>query len=121
MTRFALALLLLGAAMPLAAQTPDSRGAPQTVLPDHNGGIVANGPGGATSVTPNNRDGGGTINGRDGTTYLVPNGVGGFTAYGPSRAGRGLRETGPIEPRELLGGTVPPRGESLRGDRPGLR
>ena len=108
-------LLLLGLAAPAVAQTPT------TILPDHNGGIVANSPNGATTVTPNNRDGGGVINGRDGTTYLVPNGIGGFTVHGPSRAGQGLRETGPLEPRELLGGTVPPRGENLRGDRPGLR
>ena len=34
-------LLLLGLAAPAVAQTPT------TVLPDHNGGIVANGPNGA--------------------------------------------------------------------------
>jgi hypothetical protein len=115
MFRLAATVILLGLATPVAAQTPT------TIIPDHNGGITANGPNGVTTVTPNNRDGGGVINGRDGTTYLVPDGIGGFTAHGPSRAMRGLRDTGPVEPRELLGGTVPPRGETLRGGRSGLR
>ncbi len=112
---YALSLVLAGLATPLAAQ------APTTIIPDHNGGITANGPDGVTTVTPNNRDGGGVINGRDGTIYLVPDGIGGFTAHGPSRAGRGLRESGPVDSHELLGGTVPPRAESLRGNPGGLR
>lgn len=112
---FAASLILVVFAAPLAAQTPT------TIIPDHNGGITANGPNGVTTVTPNNLDGGGVINGRDGTTYLVPDGIGGFTVHGPSAAGRGLRETGPVDSRELLGGAVPPRAESLRGSRGGLR
>lgn len=112
MFRLALMAVLLCAASPLAAQT--------TILRDHNGGIIANDPNGAVSVTPNHQ-GGGTINGRDGTTMLDPNHVGGLTPHGPSPARRSLRESGPLDPREQLGGARPPMNEPLRGGGGGLR